>query len=198
MRIALPLVLLAAACTEPPVSFDDTGDTSAVTDTNDSDTSTDDTCTGTFVLDWSVAQDPLSVPADWEDQGATVRTGGAGGELPHASHDGDGCVFLNPASLRIELLGSGCAGSKVVFEVIDDGPTASTQVATFLEEGKAPTGQNSIVAPDAENVQTLTLQPAEPFLFAQVFGLATHVCGITIDRAPIPERFRPEDTGDPF
>lgn len=187
----------ALGCATPdplPTDDDPTDDT-----TSDDDTDIDVTCTGTWTLDLTSApvepEVPLGMGTEWRAGGAVFRTfNNPSGGRYGIQRDTGGCLVLGAGALGVNLLESGCAGAAVRVRATTTCGIACTEV--YVSDLTTVIGTNKNSLEDVE--QVLSVDPLPAFATLAVGSLDATVCAIEVERTPIPDSLRTEDTDDPF
>lgn len=193
MRI-LPLLWLGACAT--PAPFDPEPLDTGSPDVDGADEGP--ACDGVLTVDFSGAPADEELRASglrWTADDLRFQVGSTpdGFQIRHDDDD-PSCLLLEPGTLLVDSLPTGCAFASVVLQVEDRcfGPCMSFTAGN----PEAPVGRgrtSTTMTPSA-----VGLTPPEPFRFLQAEALDGTLCSLELTLAPLPEALRPEDTGDLF
>lgn len=185
-------VLLAVGCGGPASFHTDATDDPPGTDT---DTQTPSACAGAQALSFAgIPEGPLTSGGTWKVDGVAWAVTDVDGARFTARIDDQGCFELKAATLDIDIVETGCAGSKAhVTLAVRCGPSCTTMEVYDAERA---TSYQANSAPHAE--QSYTLAPQDAFGRLRVASLDATLCGISFDRVEVPPSLRPDDTAAPF
>lgn len=134
-------------------------------------------------------------PLSWQDQDADLTIGGFGSGRTYVTKETDGCMVVDSGEVTFDLRGTKCAASKVrvTLESLCPEATCVTVEVYADEERRGSTRSQKIL-----EREVVELAPSSPFLQVRLAAVEFRLCGISVDRAPVPDDLRPADTAEPF